>query len=76
MTNRAKAEIDPKAFLQFAFVNQKRTPTIRKLTAQQQIIRDLTKLQGLSPKEIAKSTGISPGCVYDGLVKIREKGWL
>ncbi len=75
MPNRAKAEIDSKAFLEFAFKGQKLPPAMRELTPQQQTIRDLTFMQGMTAKQIAKFTGISIGCVYDGLVKCREKGW-
>jgi len=75
-SSRAKAEIDPTAFLSFAFPGQRLPPAMRKLTTQQQTIRDLTKMQGMTAKQIAKMTGISIGCVYDGRVKCREKGWI
>lgn len=72
--NRARTEIHPEAFIKFAFPKQKAPPAHRKLTDQQQTIRDLTKMQGMTAKQISKMTGISLGCVYDGLVKCREKG--
>ncbi len=74
MPNRAKAEIDQKSFLSFAFKGQNESVNRVKLTDSQQTVRDLTKMQGMTPKQIAKFTNITLGSVYDHLAKIREKG--
>lgn len=61
------------AFQQFTF-GRVRPMQGKQLTEQQQIIYDAA-LPGLNARKISEQTGIRIGCVYDGLLKIRDRGW-